>query len=107
MAKLDHLGVHVADRRRAAEWYLDTLGLEVEFVLTEAGVTAVRDEADFTIFLNESPAAPARSTDYTTRRGAVRALGVSPVLIVVLGSKSRIVVSVSAHGWWKRRLGTT
>jgi catechol 2,3-dioxygenase-like lactoylglutathione lyase family enzyme len=55
MTKLDHLGVQVADRNTARDWYVETLGLEVEFELPDAGVTALRDEADFTIFLSESP----------------------------------------------------
>jgi catechol 2,3-dioxygenase-like lactoylglutathione lyase family enzyme len=64
MAKLDHLGLPVADRKRAADWYVGILGLEVEFDIPDAGVTAVRDEADFTIFFNESPVAHAESTLY-------------------------------------------
>ena len=54
MAKLDHLGLQVADRNKARDWYVEMLGLEVEFELPDAGVTAVRDEAGFTIFLSES-----------------------------------------------------
>lgn len=56
MAKLDHLGLQVADRTRSAKWFVDTLGLEIEFEISEAGVTALRDEADLSIFLNESSA---------------------------------------------------
>jgi hypothetical protein len=50
IARFDHLGVHVADRVRTRDWYVETLGLEVEFELPDAGVTAMRDAADFTIF---------------------------------------------------------
>jgi catechol 2,3-dioxygenase-like lactoylglutathione lyase family enzyme len=53
MAKFDHLAIFVGDRLTAAHWYTTHLGLEIEFELPEAGVTAVRDEADFTIFLTE------------------------------------------------------
>ena len=64
MTKLDHLGLQVADRKRTAEWYVDILGFEVEFEIPGAGVTAVRDEADFTIFLNESLVTHIESTLY-------------------------------------------
>jgi predicted enzyme related to lactoylglutathione lyase len=64
MAKLDHLGLQVADRERAAAWNLGMLGLEIEFDILDARVTAVRGEADFTIFMKESPDAIAESTLY-------------------------------------------
>lgn len=41
------------------------------------------------------------------RRGAVKSLGVSPVLTVALGSNRSTVVSASAHGWWGCPFGTT
>jgi catechol 2,3-dioxygenase-like lactoylglutathione lyase family enzyme len=53
MIKLNHLGLRVSDRKRASDWYVSTLGLEVEFDLPDAGVTAVRDDADFTLILAE------------------------------------------------------
>ena len=54
MIKLNHLGLQVTDRERASDWYVSTLGLEVEFEIPDAGVTAVRDDADFTLILAES-----------------------------------------------------
>jgi predicted enzyme related to lactoylglutathione lyase len=53
MTKLDHLAIFVGDRHTSRHWYATHLGLEVEFDLPADGVTAVRDEAGFTIFLTE------------------------------------------------------
>jgi predicted enzyme related to lactoylglutathione lyase len=53
LGRLNHLTLFVRDRRVAAEWYVRMMGLEVEFELPDAGTTAVRDAADFTIFLTE------------------------------------------------------
>jgi predicted enzyme related to lactoylglutathione lyase len=53
MAHLNHLTLFVQDRVRAADWYMETLGLELEFEIPEGGTTAVRDPGDFTIFLME------------------------------------------------------
>lgn len=64
MIKLDHLGLQVADRKRASDWYVSTLGLEIEFELPDASVTAVRDDADFTIILYETADAFAESGLY-------------------------------------------
>jgi catechol 2,3-dioxygenase-like lactoylglutathione lyase family enzyme len=64
MAKLDHLGLQVADRTRSARWFVETLGLEIEFEIPEAGVTALRDDADLAIFLNEAHAPRAEATLY-------------------------------------------
>jgi len=50
---LNHLTLFVRDRVRATDWYVEMLGLEVEFELPESGTTAVRDPGDFTIFLTE------------------------------------------------------
>jgi hypothetical protein len=64
MAKLDHLGLLDEDSKRAAAWYVDILGLHTEFEIPDAGVTAVRDSSDFTIFLNESNGTHAEGTLY-------------------------------------------
>jgi catechol 2,3-dioxygenase-like lactoylglutathione lyase family enzyme len=64
MPKLDHLGLQVADRTRTARWFVETLGLEIEFEIPEAGVTALRDDADVAIFLNETRAPTVEATLY-------------------------------------------
>ena len=53
MGRLNHLTLFVRDRSIAADWYVRMMGLEVEFELPDTGTTAVRDLADFTIFLTE------------------------------------------------------
>lgn len=51
MAGLDHLTLFVRDHQRAARWYVDNLGFEVEFETPDGATTAVRDSNDFTVFL--------------------------------------------------------
>jgi predicted enzyme related to lactoylglutathione lyase len=53
MVRFDHLAISVRDRAVARDWYVATIGLEVEFEIDAAGVTAVRDDHDFTIFLTQ------------------------------------------------------
>jgi catechol 2,3-dioxygenase-like lactoylglutathione lyase family enzyme len=55
MVHLDHLTIFVRDRQLAARWYVDNLGLEVEFETPDGLTTAVRDERDFTVFLTSRP----------------------------------------------------
>ncbi|HEX4864653.1 MAG TPA: VOC family protein [Acidimicrobiales bacterium] len=51
MADLDHLTLFVRDHHRAARWYVQNLGFEVEFETPDGATTAVRDGKEFTIFL--------------------------------------------------------
>jgi predicted enzyme related to lactoylglutathione lyase len=53
MARLNHLTLFVRDRHTARDWYVSNFNLEVEFEVPEMGTTAIRDPADFTIFLTE------------------------------------------------------
>ena len=53
MVRFDHLAIDVCDRAVARDWYVSVLGLEVEFEIDATGVTAVRDDHEFTIFLVE------------------------------------------------------
>jgi len=55
MIRLDHLSIVVADFERSRDWYRDTLGLEVEFEIPDRRVAAMRDDADLTLFVGESP----------------------------------------------------
>lgn len=49
MARLDHLGLSVTDLATTRDWYVATLGLEVEF---DAGQAAgLKDQGDFTLIL--------------------------------------------------------
>ena len=51
MARLDHLGLTVADLAATREWYTSVLGLEVEFEADSAA--GLKDEGDFTLILIE------------------------------------------------------
>ena len=55
MVKLDHLTIRVRDLARARAWYLDHLGLSVEFEVPGRSTVALQDDAGFTIFLEETP----------------------------------------------------
>ena len=59
MVKLDHLTLFVRDYPLSRDWYVNRLGLAVEFQIPERGVAAVQDTGGFTIFLEQRPAAPA------------------------------------------------
>lgn len=58
MLKFDHLALPVADLAASRAWYVDTLGMTVEFKIPDRRAVAVRDEFDFTIFLGEAAAPP-------------------------------------------------
>lgn len=53
MVRLDHLAIPVSDCARSRDWYVQNLGLKVEFEIPERKTVAVSDEADFTLFLYE------------------------------------------------------
>jgi catechol 2,3-dioxygenase-like lactoylglutathione lyase family enzyme len=57
MLKFDHLRIPVTDLARSRAWYVDTLGLEVEFEVPDRRTVALQDGEDFTIFLQEVSAA--------------------------------------------------
>ena len=52
--RLDHITLPVSDWRASRDWWRDQLGFEVEFEMADAGVAAVRDQADLTVFLSQS-----------------------------------------------------
>jgi len=54
VSRLDHVSLAVKDWRASRDWWRDRLGFEVEFELEEAGVAAMRDEADLTVFLGQA-----------------------------------------------------
>jgi catechol 2,3-dioxygenase-like lactoylglutathione lyase family enzyme len=54
MIKLDHLTLAVRDSQASRDWYVRTLGLCVEFEVPARRAWAVRDDADFTVFLEEA-----------------------------------------------------
>ena len=62
MIKFDHLRIPVTDLARSRDWYDRTLGLTVEFEVSDRQTVALQDTDDFTIFLQEvrSPVVPNR-----------------------------------------------
>jgi len=54
MMKLDHLSIPVTNAPRSRDWYVETLGLKVEFELLERGMIALQDSDGFAIFLQEA-----------------------------------------------------
>ncbi len=61
MPRFDHLAVPVASYDVSKAWYVDVLGLDIEFDMAANKMVAVRDTHDFTLFLYEGevPANPA------------------------------------------------
>jgi catechol 2,3-dioxygenase-like lactoylglutathione lyase family enzyme len=57
MLKFDHLTLPVADWTRSRDWYVQHLGMRVEFEIPERRAAALQDEHDFTIFLQQSDGA--------------------------------------------------
>jgi catechol 2,3-dioxygenase-like lactoylglutathione lyase family enzyme len=53
MMKFDHLNLPVSDLDRSRAWWIDTLGLKVEFELPDRRSVALQDGEGFAIFLSE------------------------------------------------------
>src|SRR2546427_378736 len=60
MIKLDHLTIAVTNSEKSRDWYIETLGLKLEFEIPERRTSAVQDEFGFTLFLAETPGGPGR-----------------------------------------------
>ena len=57
MLRFDHLRIPVTSLSRSRGWYVDTLGLTVEFEVPDRQTVALQDSGGFTIFLQEVPSA--------------------------------------------------
>ena len=51
MVKFDHMSMPVADPKASRDWYVANFGFQVEFEVPERNQIAIKDDADFTIFL--------------------------------------------------------
>src|ERR1700743_3522002 len=51
--KFDHLGIPVSDWTAAREWYVNVLGLRVEFEISDRGVVALQDDHDFAVLFHQ------------------------------------------------------
>ena len=54
MLEFDHLTLPVTDWKRSRDWYVERLGMTVEFEIPERGTAVLQDEHDFTIFIQQS-----------------------------------------------------
>ena len=54
MPKLDHLTIRVGDLDLARGWYVEQLGLRVEFEVPDRRTVALQDDAELTLFLVET-----------------------------------------------------
>ena len=52
MVKVSHMVLPVTDVRKSRDWYVNSLDFKLEF--EREGVTAIKDGADLTIFLQKS-----------------------------------------------------
>lgn len=62
MIKFDHLTIPVKDREVSRDWYVKVLGMNVEFEVPARNATALQDDGGFTIFVEQSGAAPTVGT---------------------------------------------
>ncbi|HEY2663739.1 MAG TPA: VOC family protein [Candidatus Binataceae bacterium] len=53
MVKFNHLGLPVLDCQASRDWYVKNFGFVVEFEDLARRIVAIKDDADFTIFLSE------------------------------------------------------
>src|SRR5580658_5361764 len=53
MLKFDHLSIPVSDLQRSRAWYVETLGLKVEFEVPDQRSVALNDSDGFAIFLQQ------------------------------------------------------
>jgi len=53
MVKFNHMSLPVANFARSRDWYVGNFGFEIEFDQPQNRMAAIRDHADFTIFLQE------------------------------------------------------
>ena len=56
MIKLDHLSIAVRDYPVSRDWYMQVLGLKLEFEIPERRTAALQDDAGFTLFVAEGSA---------------------------------------------------
>lgn len=54
MTKLDHLTLPVRDYQATKKWYIENLGLTVEFEIPDRRFAALQDSAGFTLFFEQS-----------------------------------------------------
>jgi catechol 2,3-dioxygenase-like lactoylglutathione lyase family enzyme len=52
MVKFDHMSLPVADPKTSRDWYVNNFGFDVEFEMPERNTVAIKDDAEFTIFLS-------------------------------------------------------
>jgi len=54
MLRLDHLAIRVRDLEAARRWYIDLLGMALEFEVPGRRTVALQDDAGLTLFLDET-----------------------------------------------------
>ena len=57
MMKFDHLSLPVINLERSRAWYVESLGLKIEFEMAERRTAALNDGEGFAIFLQEAAGA--------------------------------------------------
>jgi catechol 2,3-dioxygenase-like lactoylglutathione lyase family enzyme len=65
VARLDHITLPVRDWRTSRDWWVGSLGFEVEFEIPNG--VAVKDAADLTVFLVEGEPAAATGLAFTVQ----------------------------------------
>ena len=62
MMKFDHVNLPVSDLGRSRAWWIETLGLKVEFEVPDTRTVALNDSEGFAIFLQEKAGAVSSGT---------------------------------------------
>ncbi|HZS48973.1 MAG TPA: VOC family protein [Blastocatellia bacterium] len=57
MIKLDHLTISVGDYRKSRDWYIQHLGLKLEFEVPDRAAALI-DDSGFTLFLEQAIETP-------------------------------------------------
>jgi len=55
MLRFNHLTIPVREWTISRDWYVQILGLKVEFEIPDRRTVALQDQSDFTIFLEQAP----------------------------------------------------
>jgi catechol 2,3-dioxygenase-like lactoylglutathione lyase family enzyme len=63
-AKLNHLGLTVRDAARSRDWYVEHIGLKVEFEVPQRGFVALQDDWGMALLLSQGKPAKAAASGF-------------------------------------------
>src|SRR5260370_5428211 len=63
-AKLNHLLINVRDAKRSRDWYVENLGLKVEFEARENGFVALEDDWGMALLISQGETAKGAASGF-------------------------------------------